>query len=398
MKFSKYLENQSVPEWRKAYICYKGLKKDLKAVERFRKSKERKAASYLEHYFQNLNQPSHVPFIHHFDQSTSRPGSIQSDKMSLSILDKVLYYASSSERQFFESLDFELDKVAEFYDAEMGRQLLDTGQDQYQWFKSQNGEQRISYNVARSRLKKAITEYYRSLGFLKSYQELNETGFRKILKKFDKVAGWKASPLYMKVVGSHYWVNSKDLNRMMHETETLYINEFAVGHRRRGMRKLRAPEPNKNYNSTTLRVGILLAMDPQTVIQLPNLYINTQIYASFLLPILFCLGFSINLIVWHRFRINYKLIFELNSRDNLDYHQFAELPSILLLISCCIMYIDFSQLTAPAIPSELYPLILFIILAAIMLCPFNIFYLSARRWLGITLVTCTPIPQILKIS
>ncbi|KAG1051526.1 hypothetical protein G6F43_006264 [Rhizopus delemar] len=202
----------------------------------------------------------------------------------------------------------------------------------------------------------------------------------------------------MKVVGSHYWVNSKDLNRMMHETETLYINEFADGHRRRGMRKLRAPEPNKNYNSTTLRVGILLgitiplfiqasylAMDPQTVIQLPNLYINTQIYASFLLPILFCLGFSINLIVWHRFRINYKLIFELNSRDNLDYHQFAELPSILLLISCCIMYIDFSQLTAPAIPSELYPLILFIILAAIMLCPFNIFHLSARRWLGITL-------------
>ncbi|KAG0914400.1 hypothetical protein G6F33_004285 [Rhizopus arrhizus] len=418
MKFSKYLENQSVPEWRKAYICYKGLKKDLKAVERFRKSKERKAASYLEHYFQNLNQPSHVPFIHHFDQSTSRPGSLQSDKMSLSVLDKVLYYASSSERQFFESLDFELDKIAKFYDeketdaklklealktqmqfiAEMGRQLLDTGQDQYQWFKYQNGEQRISYAVARSRLKKAITEYYRSLGFLKSYQELNETGFRKILKKFDKVAGWKASPLYMKVVESHYWVNSNDLNRMMHETETLYINEFADGHRRRGMSKLRAPEPNKNYNSTTLRVGILLgitiplfiqasylAMDPQTIIQLPNLYINTQIYASFLLPILFCLGFSINLIVWHRFRINYKLIFELNSRDNLDYHQFAELPSILLLISCCIMYIDFSQLTAPTIPSELYPLILFIILAAIMLCPFNVFYLSARRWLGITL-------------
>lgn len=123
--------------------------------------------------------------------------------------------------------------------AEMGRQLLDvspfffffftkltvlkfvfqTGQDQYQWFKYQNGEQRISYAVARSRLKKAITEYYRSLGFLKSYQELNETGFRKILKKFDKVAGWKASPLYMKVVESHYWVNSNDLNRMMHETE-----------------------------------------------------------------------------------------------------------------------------------------------------------------------------------
>jgi hypothetical protein len=37
--------------------------------------------------------------------------------MSLSVLDKVLYYASSSERQFFESLDFELDKIAKFYDG-----------------------------------------------------------------------------------------------------------------------------------------------------------------------------------------------------------------------------------------------------------------------------------------
>lgn len=34
MKFSKYLESQSVPEWRKAYINYKGLKKKLKQVER----------------------------------------------------------------------------------------------------------------------------------------------------------------------------------------------------------------------------------------------------------------------------------------------------------------------------------------------------------------------------
>jgi SPX domain protein involved in polyphosphate accumulation len=34
MKFAKYLESQSVPEWRKAYINYKGLKKKLKHVEK----------------------------------------------------------------------------------------------------------------------------------------------------------------------------------------------------------------------------------------------------------------------------------------------------------------------------------------------------------------------------
>ncbi|KAI9486317.1 MAG: SPX domain-containing protein [Benjaminiella poitrasii] len=34
MKFAKYLESESIPEWRKAYINYKGLKKRLKAIEK----------------------------------------------------------------------------------------------------------------------------------------------------------------------------------------------------------------------------------------------------------------------------------------------------------------------------------------------------------------------------
>lgn len=81
------------------------------------------------------------------------------------------------------------------------------------------GEQRISYNVARNRLKKAITEYYRSLEFLKSYKTLNETGFQKILKKFDKVAGWKASHLYTATIQKYHWANTNDLDTIIKETE-----------------------------------------------------------------------------------------------------------------------------------------------------------------------------------
>lgn len=156
----------------------------------------------------------------------------------------------------------------------------------------------------------------------------------------------------------------------------------------------------KNYNSTTLRIGIFLGMaiplfiqsfqlafDPKTSRQLPNLQTNIQIYACFLLPIIFCLGFSINLLVWHRSRINYKFIFELDPRHNLDYHQFGELPVIMLLISSIVMYMDFTQWFSPMIPSELCPLILFVILIAIMLCPFDILYCSARKWLGVALVS-----------
>lgn len=73
--------------------------------------------------------------------------------------------------------------------------------------------------MARNRLKKAITEYYRSLEFLISYKTLNETGFQKILKKFDKVAGWKASHLYAQTIQNHHWANTKDLDAIIKETE-----------------------------------------------------------------------------------------------------------------------------------------------------------------------------------
>jgi hypothetical protein len=49
------------------------------------------------------------------------------------------------------------------------------------------------------------------------------------------------------------------------------------------------------------------------------------------------------------------------------------------------MYIDFSQIFAPTIPSELCPLLLFLVLLGIMTCPFPILYYSSRRWLAFTL-------------
>lgn len=52
-----------------------------------------------------------------------------------------------------------------------------------------------------------------------------------------------------------------------------------------------------------------------------------------------------------------------------------------------VMYVDFTEAFAPAIPSEICPLIFVVILIAIMFCPFDILYLSARKWLGIALVS-----------
>ncbi|CDS05005.1 hypothetical protein LRAMOSA07535 [Lichtheimia ramosa] len=506
MKFAKDLANESIPEWRKAYINYKGLKKKIKLIEKYRKAKERKAAIELDRAFQGFDADSDPeiprPAIYktdtaattewrwpwnvwtHADNATldrqpsfphslirrlssrfnndetemyrvpSHPASVRSSA-TLSVLEEVLLHASEPERQFFAMLNGELDKVSRFYNekeqeartklealkiqmqliAEYGRRLLEVGatdpaqrpfyNDESRhdhWFNrlqphrfshqlpapfqlpqlsstvDYTADHHVSYNVARSRLKKAITEFYRSLTFLSSYKILNEKGFQKILKKFDKTAGWKASPLYTQRMKKYHWVTSEDLQNIIKETETLYINEFADGHRRRGMRKLRVPEKQEDYNSTTLRIGLFigiaipmllrslqLGFDPKTAKQLPNVETNMHIYACFSLPILFCLGFALNLVIWHKNRISYKFIFELDPRHNLDYHQFGELPSFLLLVQSIMMYIDFSQVFAPTIPSELCPLILFVILVAIMLCPFNILYCSARKWLAVAL-------------
>ncbi|KAG0172174.1 hypothetical protein DFQ29_008490 [Apophysomyces sp. BC1021] len=432
MKFAKYLESESIPEWRKAYINYKGLKKRLKQVEKFRKSNERKAAVDLDHAFYDLEDErrSYLPrnAINLSRQSsfsnlmrklsvrfnrddtelyrvTSRPESLHSTA-TLSVLDEVLLHASDSEqkekdaRTKLETLKMQMHLVAEHgrHLVELGPTALEADQtySPFKWFTSHKpsvtsaphlpplnvGHHHISFNVARSRLKKALTEFYRSLEFLRSY----------------KTAGWKASGLYSKRLKVYHWVITEELDDIIRETETLYISEFADGHRRRGMRKLRVPEKQEDYNATSWRVGVYLGiaitlllntllplLDPKKPPLQPNLWVNLQIYGCFVLPILFCLGFTLNLLVWHRSRISYKFIFELDPRQNLDYHQFAELPALMFLITAYIMHIDITQ-AYTSVPSELCPLILCVVLLAIVLCPFNIFYLSARKWLGVSLI------------
>ncbi|KAG0745260.1 hypothetical protein G6F62_005015 [Rhizopus arrhizus] len=492
MKFAKYLESQSIPEWRRAYINYKALKKRLKAIEKYRRQhqdhKDRgldlaiSAAHTPEPEFQPATRKHAAPIRTQSSTLENRSTGGQArqiittdsiDGYSLqldyghdtelnripqpslkargfqatSILEEVLKHASEPEQYFFVTLDRDLDTISTFYDskekeAEAKYEALElqmnivkkfaaqlSHDESYEhsdpadhgfhfghWFRRNsagstladvtnlpsavkyNGTQHLSYNVARSRLKKAITEYYRSLELLKSYRILNETGFRKILKKFDKTAGWKASKLYIQKLNQYHWMNSNKIDEILNDTEELYIEEFASGHRRKGMSKLRTPEKDEHYTPAAWRVGfyigltlalfarvLQLALDPDVQDRLPNMYFSLQIYAAFFLPILFCLGFAVNTLVWTRCQINYKFIFEFDPRDNLDYHEFAELPSFMLLLLSFIMYIDFSQMFAPSIPSQLCPLIFFVVSLAIMTCPFPIMYYSSRRWLGITL-------------
>lgn len=107
-------------------------------------------------------------------------------------------------------------------------------------------------------LKLAFSEFYLGLILLQNYQTLNFTGFRKILKKHDKLlsvdlgAKWRVDHVEL----AHFHVN-KDIDRLIHDTESIVTQDIEGGDRQKAMKRLRVPPLNEQQSPwTTFKVGI----------------------------------------------------------------------------------------------------------------------------------------------
>lgn len=107
-------------------------------------------------------------------------------------------------------------------------------------------------------LKLAFSEFYLGLILLQNYQNLNYTGFRKILKKHDKLlridhgAKWRQEH----VETSHFFTN-KDIDRLINETESVVTESLEGGDRQRAMKRLRVPPLGEQQSPwTTFKVGL----------------------------------------------------------------------------------------------------------------------------------------------
>ncbi|KAF9114965.1 hypothetical protein BGX27_009293 [Mortierella sp. AM989] len=256
--------------------------------------------------------------------------------------------------------------------------------------------ERLNHKVARTRIKAALYEFYRSLEMIKNYKVLNHTGFAKILKKFDKTAGWKASKSYTtSKLDSTYFMASSTVEDLISETEDVFIDNFEQGHRRRGMAKLRIPDAkDKTHYWTAMRIGLYLglaapllvqglmsAFSEETSEEIPYWDGLILVYAGLFLTILFSCLFGINMYVWAKSRINYKFIFEFDPRDNLDYHEYFELPVFFVLLLSLAVYFDFGSKLTAHVATAYWPLILIVATSAILFCPLPIAYFTSRRWL-----------------
>ncbi|KOB70899.1 Xenotropic and polytropic murine leukemia virus receptor xpr1 [Operophtera brumata] len=218
-------------------------------------------------------------------------------------------------------------------------------------------------------LKLAFSEFYLSLILLQNYQNLNYTGFRKILKKHDKLlnltngAQWRAEH----VEASHFYTN-KDIDRLISDTEATVTNDLEGGDRQKAMKKLRVPPLGEQQSPwTTFKVGLFSGSFIVLFITVvlsggtDNFRIAFRLYRGPFLLVEFIFLIGINVYGWRSSGVNHVLIFELDPRNHLSEQHLMELAAIFGVV-WALSILSFIYSASLSIPPFVNPLALVIIM------------------------------------
>lgn len=225
MKFAEHLSAHITPEWRKQYINYEEMKAMLYTAVEEAPAAESVEDDILKRHFAN------------FDES------------------------------FFTYCDNELKKINTFYSEKLAEATrksatlnaeLKTSLEMSERMAKKNKKTSVLPHRKAQELKLAFSEFYLSLILLQNYQNLNHTGFRKILKKHDKLlrvdlgAKWRTDY----VEASHFFLN-KDIDNIINSTESVVTSELESGDRQKAMKRLRVPPLGEQQSPwTTFKVGL----------------------------------------------------------------------------------------------------------------------------------------------
>ncbi|KAG8320823.1 Xenotropic and polytropic retrovirus receptor 1 [Homalodisca vitripennis] len=270
--------------------------------------------------------------------------------------DVVTRYFAKFDEQFFHYCDKELAKINTFYSEKLAEATRKFGSLRNELSEAQEDEFRAKEGMFRHRpkilrkrdvparkiqeLKLAFSEFYLSLILLQNYQNLNFTGFRKILKKHDKLlcvdigAKWRSG----NVETSHFYIN-KDIDRLIQETEATVTQELEGGDRQRAMKRLRVPPLGEQQSPwTTFKVGLFSGSFVVLIIAVvlsaifhsnrEDWRIVVRLYRGPLLLVLFLFLMGINVYGWRSSGVNHVLIFELDPRNHLSEQHIMELAAI----------------------------------------------------------------------
>ncbi|CAB3379040.1 Hypothetical predicted protein [Cloeon dipterum] len=364
MKFTEHLSAHITPEWRKQYIIYEELKTMLYSAVEEAPSAE-------------LTEPEIVTrHIVNFDD------------------------------HFFQQCDQELKKINTFFSEKMAEATRKFAmlQSELKASLDASSHSKTGLNKARKMLtggvparklqdlKLAFSEFYLSLILLQNYQNLNFTGFRKILKKHDKLlktdrgAKWRAEH----VETSHFYTN-KDIDRLIKETESTVTNEMESGNRQRAMKRLRVPPLGEQQSPwTTFKLGLFSgAFGILFVTAILSIILGSprddwstifQLYRGPFLLILFIFLMGVNVYGWRSSGVNHVLIFELDPRHHLSEQHLMELAAIFGVIwALSLLGLLFSEKLS--IPAYYCPVSMAVVMIIFLVNPIKAFQHEARFWL-----------------
>lgn len=246
-------------------------------------------------------------------------------------------------------------------------------------------------------LKLAFSEFYLALVLLQNYQQLNATGFRKILKKHDKLTenerglNWRIS----KVEKSSFFLN-REVETLISNVEQNVINELEGGNRQAGMKRLKVPPLSEKQHATTtftlglflgafivLALAVLISWFASTARPDEPKWVAVRLFRGLLLLFVAIWLCGLNMYGWAEAGVNHVLIFEVDPRNHLTYQSVMQIASFMCMLwSLGVLGYLYAHLFH--LPPFLFPLLLMIICIMYSINPFkkpdSVFRRNSRFW------------------
>ncbi|XP_065075374.1 solute carrier family 53 member 1 [Ochlerotatus camptorhynchus] len=362
MKFAEHLSAHITPEWRKQYINYEEMKAMLYTAVEEAPALDSVEDDIIKRHFANFDEN----FYHYCDEELKKINTFYSEKLA------------EATRKY----------------AGLSAQLKNMLESQHKTKSKGHTLKRMNLPYRKAQeLKLAFSEFYLSLILLQNYQNLNHTGFRKILKKHDKLLRCDNGGRWQKeqVETSHFFTN-KDIDKLINDTETTVTTQLESGDRQKAMKRLRVPPLGEQQSPwTTFKVGlfsgsfvvlfiavILSAIFHESTGE--NLKIAFRLYRGPLLVIEFVFLLGVNIYGWRSSGVNHVLIFELDPRNHLSEQHLMELAAILGVV-WTLSLLSFLYSASLSIPPYVNPLALTVVMIVFLINPFKVFRYEARFWL-----------------
>ncbi|KAG6975888.1 hypothetical protein JG688_00001933 [Phytophthora aleatoria] len=230
MKFGKQLEISANPEWRDNYVQYKRLKRLIKRVAfevEKKQNKQKKLQQKMEHNAGDVQLQVTVDETH-------------------PLLKPVVDDVQDAKDQFWEVLDTNLKIVNDFYVGKVVTLTRSVGEFETMLEDEKNPTGHVH---TRSRTHSqdhgfaALQEIYDTLVDLRTFVQINHSGFRKIVKKFDKTIKAHTQEAFMERLANERFYESTDIDNLLDRVFGLTSKDkLEAGNMERRMRRMQGDQ------------------------------------------------------------------------------------------------------------------------------------------------------------